>query len=186
MHTSPLQKSISKVFPNDAAAAAAEIILLLGVGMIAILLHAKLRIPMHLPGKQGVLFMALILTGKGLSRFPYAASLSGIGAASLLLIPGLGFHDPFMALNYLFLGCIIDLAAGFTSKFKSSTWIVAIACGACWIFIPLFRLAMSLIVAMPQGAFRSGILYPLFTHLVFGIAGGLVAAGILSLTIKKS
>ena len=51
---------------------------------------------------------------------------------------------------------------------------------------PLFRLAMSLIVAMPQGAFRSGILYPLFTHLVFGIAGGLVAAGILSLTIKKS
>jgi hypothetical protein len=91
-----------------------------------------------------------------------------------------------MALNYLFLGCIIDLAAGFTSKFKSSTWIVAIACGACWIFIPLFRLAMSLIVAMPQGAFRSGILYPLFTHLVFGIAGGLVAAGILSLTIKKS
>ncbi len=186
MHISPLQKTISRVFPNRTVASAAEVIFLLGIGMLAVVLHTRLRMPMHLPGRQGVLFMALILTSKGLSRYPFAASLSGIGAATLLLIPGLGFHDPFIAINYLFLGCIIDLVGGFTTNFTSGRWLVAILCGACWMFIPLFRLAMSLLVEMPMGAFRSGYFYPFFTHLMFGIAGGLIAAGLLTLADKKS
>jgi hypothetical protein len=186
MHISPLQKTISKVFPNSTVAATVEIIFLLGLGMIAIVLHARLRMPMHLPGKQGLLFMALIVTGKGLSKYPFAASLSGIGAATLLLVPGLGFHDPFMALNYLFLGCVMDVVTGFVAGFTSREWILAIVCGACWVFIPLFRLFMSLIVEMPMGAFRSGYIYPFATHLLFGIAGGAVAAGLLTLAGKKS
>jgi hypothetical protein len=44
---------------------------------------------------------------------------------------------------------------------------------------------MSLVVEMPMGAFRSGILYPFATHLLFGIAGGLVAGGLLTLADKK-
>ena len=88
MNTNLLQRTISKVFPNSTVAATVEIIFLLGLGMIAVVLHTKLRMPMHLPGKQGVLFMALIITGKGLSRFPFAASLSGIGAASPPAHPG--------------------------------------------------------------------------------------------------
>lgn len=186
MHINPLQRTISKVFPNSTVASAAEIIFLLGLGMIAIVIHAKLRMPMHLPGKQGLLFMALILTGKGLSKFPFAASLSGIGAATLLLLPGLGFQDPFMALNYLFLGCLIDAAAGIASRFTASGWLLAIVCGACWIFIPLFRLTMSMVVEMPLGAFRSGYFYPFATHLIFGVAGGLIAAGLLTMFNKKS
>ena len=186
MHTSPLQKTISKLFPNSTVASAAEIIFLLGLGMIAVILHAKLRMPMHLPGKQGLLFVALIVTGKGLSKFPFAASLSGIGAATLLLMPGLEFHDPFMALNYLFLGCLMDIVPGFFSRFTSHEWILAIVTGACWIFIPFFRLTMSFVVEMPMGAFRSGYIYPFVTHLVFGVAGGLIAAGLLTLTLKKS
>ena len=186
MHTNQLQKTISRAFPNSTVAATVEIIFLLGIGMIAVALHAKLRVPMQLPGKQGLLFMALILSAKGLSRFPFAASLSGIGAAAILLIPGLGFHDPLIALNYLFLGCLIDLVAGFTSRFTTNTWLLEIFCGACWIFIPFFRLLMSLLIDMPLGAFRNGIFYPFATHLVFGIAGSIIAAGLVTLANKKS
>jgi hypothetical protein len=186
MHTSLLQKALSKVFPNSSVAATAEIIFLLGLGMLGIVLHAKLRMPMQLPGKQGLLFVALIVTGKGLSRFPYAATLSGIGAATLLLIPGLGFHDPFIALNYLFLGCIMDFVTGFASKFTSRIWILAILCGACWIFIPLFRLILSVLLDVPQNSFRFGIFYPFMTHFIFGLAGGLIAAGLLTLADKNS
>lgn len=186
MHTNPLQKTLSRAFPNSAAASAVEIIFLLGLGMLAVVLHAKLRMPMQLPGKQGLLFMVLIVTGKGLSKFPFAASLSGIGAATMLLIPGLGFHDPFMALNYLFLGCLMDLIPGFISQFTSRVWLLAIIAGACWIFIPFFRLAMSCVVEMPMGSFRNGYLYPFVTHLAFGVAGGLIAAGLLTLAGKKS
>lgn len=186
MRTSLLQKSISKVFPNDTVASVAEVIFLLGIGMLGIVLHAKLRIPMHLPGKQGILFVALIVAGKGLSKFPYAGTISGIGAATLLLIPGLGFHDPFISIVYLFLGFIMDLCTGFASRFTSRQWIIAIVCGACWVFIPLFRFCLSLIVDMPLNAFRSGFVYPFATHLLFGIIGGLIAASVLSFAGKKS
>lgn len=185
MTTGLLQKSISKVFPNNTVATLFEVLFLLGIGMLAIVLHSKLRLPMHLPGKQGLLFVALIVAGKGMSRFPYAATISGIGAATMLLMPGLGFHDPFMAVIYLFLGFIMDLATGLASRFTSRQWILGIVCGACWVFIPLFRLTLSLFVAMPAGAFRSGYIYPFATHLLFGIAGGLIAAGLLTVISKK-
>lgn len=186
MPTSLLQKSISRVFPNNTFATFIEVLFLLGIGMLGILLHAKLRMPMHMPGRQGLLFVAIIVMGKGMSRFSYAATISGIGAATLLLIPGLGFHDPFMAVIYMFLGILMDGASGFVSRLTSRQWILAVVCGACWVFIPLFRLMLSLVVDMPLGAFRSGYFYPVATHLLFGIAGGLIAAGILSLTGKKS
>ena len=186
MNTSPLQKTISKVFPNSTVAAAVEILFLLGLGMIAVVLHAKLRMPMHLPGKQGLLFMALIVTGKGLSKFPYAASVSTIGSALVLLIPGLGFHDPFMAINYLLLGSVMDIVTGFSARFTSKAWLLSLLCGACWIFIPLFRLGMSFMVDMPLNAFRSGIAYPFITHLVFGMSGGLIAGGLLTFLGKKT
>jgi hypothetical protein len=186
MTTGLLQKSISRVFPNNRIASLVEVLFLLGIGMLAIVLHSKFRLPMHLPGKQGLLFVALIVAGKGLSRFPYAATISGIGAASLLLLPGLGFHDPFIAVIYLFLGLVMDIFTGFASRFTSRQWILAIVCGACWVFIPLFRLTMSLFVEMPLGAFRSGYIYPFATHLLFGITGGLIAAGLLALAGKKS
>ncbi len=51
MSTTVLQKSISKVFPNKSFALAIEILFLLLMGALAITLHAKLRIPMHLPGR---------------------------------------------------------------------------------------------------------------------------------------
>lgn len=186
MNTSLLQRSISKVLPNRLAAATAEVILLFGIGVLAVSLHASLRMPMQLPGKQGLLFMTLILTARGMSRFPFAGSITGIGAATTLLLPGLGFHDPFMALNYLLLGCIIDVASGFISRFTNKTWMITLLCGACWLFIPLFRLFMSLFADIPLGMFRNGYLYPFMTYLLFGIAGGAISAGILTLSSKKS
>ena len=186
MNTSLLQKTISKAFPNKTAADAVEVLFLIGLGMLAVALHAKLRLPMQLPGKQGVLFMALILTGKGMSKFPYAGSLSGIGAATMLLVPGLGFHDPFMAIQYLFLGCIIDVVAGLITRNTERMWLVAIACGACWMLIPFFRLTLSVFVDIPMGSFRNGYLFPFVTHLLFGMTGGAIAAGLLALSNRKS
>jgi hypothetical protein len=185
MNTNLLQKTISRAFPNDLAARAAEIIFLLAVGMVAVVLHSKLRFPMHLPGKQGLLFMALVISAKGLSGKPYAASLTCIGSATLLLMPGLGFHDPFMAVNYILVGGAMDAVYAFVSTRTSRLWIIAGATGLCWVLIPAFRLAMSYFVTMPMGAFRSGIAYPFFTHLAFGLAGGFVAAGLLGLLERK-
>jgi len=149
--------------------------------MIAIALHSKLRVPMHLPGKQGVIFVALVVTGRGLSRLPFAASITCTGSALLLLTNWLGFHDPFISVTYILLGGLMDLIFRVSSKFSERTWVLAIASGIAWMFIPLFRLFLSLFVAIPMNSFSSGIAYPFITHLVFGFTGGLIGAGILSL-----
>jgi hypothetical protein len=181
MNTSPLQRSLSKVFPNKTIATAAEVIFLLLLGMFAIALHSKLRIPMHLPGKQGILFVALVVTGRGLSRLPFAASITCAGSSLLLLTSWLGFHDPFIAITYILLGGLMDLIYNFSHRYSERPWILALASGFAWMFIPLFRLFLSLFVAIPMNSFSSGIAYPFLTHLLFGFSGGLIGAGILSL-----
>lgn len=186
MNTNLLQKTISKAFPNDLAAKTAEILFLVAVGMVAVVLHSKLRFPMHLPGKQGLLFMVLIVTSRAMSGRPFAASIACFGSAVVLLMPGLGFHDPFMAVNYIILGGMMDLVYTFMSKLTTKLWIIAGATGLCWVLIPSFRLMMSLWVTMPMGAFRSGIAFPFVSHLIFGLVGGLLSAGLLGLMQKHS
>ncbi len=186
MSTNLLQKTISRAFPGDFATKAAEFIFLLSVGMVAVILHSKLRMPMHLPGKQGVLFMMLVVSARGMSRWPFGASISCAGAAMLLLMPGPGFHDPFMAVNYILAGCMMDTVFTFMTKQTSKTWLIAGVTGLCWVLVPLIRLTISCFFTMPMGAFSNGWVYPVITHLAFGLAGGLAAAGILTLAQKNS
>ncbi|MEI7662436.1 MAG: hypothetical protein WCK34_09570 [Bacteroidota bacterium] len=186
MNTNLLQRTISRAFPGELAAKAAEVIFLLAVGMVAVVLHSRLRLPMHLPGKQGLLFVALVVTSKGMSRWPFAASISCMGAAAMLLMPGLGFRDPFMAVNYIMLGGLMDLVCSFLSKHTANRWIIAGSTGLCWVLIPCFRLVMSNFVTMPMGAFSGGMAFPFMTYLVFGLAGGLISAGLLGLMHNRS
>jgi len=57
-----------------------EVLFLIGFGLLAIILHAKLRSPLRLPGHHGLEFMALMIIGRNISRFSYASSISSIGA----------------------------------------------------------------------------------------------------------
>ncbi len=186
MNTNLLQRTISKAFPGDLASRTAEVIFMLAIGMAAVVLHSRLRFPMHLPGKQGLLFVALVVTSRGMSRWPFGASITCLGSAVMLLAPGLGFHDPFMAVNYILLGGAMDLVFTSVARLTSRAWIIAGATGLCWVLIPVFRLGMSVFFTMPMGAFSSGIAFPFATHLVFGLAGGLIAAGVISLLKKRS
>jgi len=186
MNTNLLQRTISRAFPGELAARVTEVIFLLSAGMVAVLLHSRLRFPMHLPGKQGLLFVAIIVTSRGLSRWPFATSIACLGSATLLLMPGLGFHDPFMAVNYILMGGLMDFVYKQISGTTSRIWIITGATGLCWVLIPLFRLAVSPFAVVPMGAFSSGIAFPVITHLAFGLAGGLLSAGLLGLLNKKS
>ncbi|MEI6683061.1 MAG: hypothetical protein WCO44_10565 [Bacteroidota bacterium] len=186
MNTNLLQRTISRAFPGELAARATEVIFLFSVGIVAVLLHSKLRFPMHLPGKQGLLFVALVITSRGLSRWPFATSIACLGSATLLLMPGLGFHDPFMAVNYILMGGLMDVVFTQASRITPRIWIITGATGLCWVLIPLFRLAVSPFAVVPMGAFSSGIAFPIMTHLAFGLAGGLLSAGLLGLLNKGS
>jgi len=180
-----LQRNLSKVFPNKLAVSAAEIFLLLLAGAIAITLHSRLRMPLHIPGRQGLFFIAIIMAASYFSKYSFAASVSCFGAAILLYFNMLGYNDPFMPLVYMVVGVIIDVLTRVSSKISKSIFILAMAAGLGWASIPLIRMALSLLTGFPFHSLASGLLFPVFTHFVSGYAGAVVGLS-LSILVTKN
>jgi hypothetical protein len=173
-----LQRNISRVFPNKLLANAVEILFLFLMGAVAMLIHAKLRIPMHLPGKSGLMFMIIVVMARSSSKFSFGASLTCLGGASLLLLTNLGFDDPFMPLVYIALGIIMDILFGLTTLIKNNVALIALAAGISWMFIPIIRSLLFFVTGFPYESLMGGMIVPLITHFIFGLSGGLIGAGL--------
>lgn len=176
-------RTISRAFPIKLLTDFTEIILLAGIGAAGVLIHAYLRMPMKLPGHHGVIYMALLLSGRLISNKKFASSFSSIGAAVMLLIP-LGFKDPFIPVIYLFPGYLVDICYN-TFAANKKVFLLAIVCGLAYMTIPITRIFITLVTGFPYGSFATGFLYPLFTHFAFGLVGGLIPSGIHFFTRKK-
>ncbi len=183
MNTLSSPKTVSKAFPTNVIITLAEIILLFGIGALGVFLHAKFRFPLRLPGHWGLVYMALVFSGRLFSKKPYASSLSSIGAASMLLLP-LGFKDPFMPVLYVLPGFLVDIFYNVFSNKNKHFVFVALLAGLAYMTIPLFRLVISMVNGFVYGSFISGYIYPFIMHFVFGACGGLAALGIF-LFIRK-
>lgn len=170
------QKNISKVLPNKKAQTISEVFFLFLLGMLAVTLHAKLRIPMHLPGKQGILFMFILISGRLISSFKYPSMISAFGASSLLLLNVLGFGDPFLAGIYLLLGFSVDFFLNISKSLNSKAIFIGFISGISYMIIPITRFLMSSISGFYYNSFSSGIAFPVFTHFCFGFIGGLIAS----------
>jgi len=179
-----LQRNLSKVFPNKLAASIAEGTLLIMLGAFAALLHSWLRVPLHLPGRQGLIFMAIIIVGKSLSEFRFASSLSCLSAAGILWINFLGFHDIFMPLNYLILGFVLDVLFLLPLK-KPFIFIISLFGGLAWMVLPLLKLIEMQLTGIPEGAFATGLLYPFATHFLFGFCGVLLGFSMVRIFQKE-
>lgn len=187
MNSKSYQESISKTFRVKLALKIAEILLLILIGVVGVLLHAKFRIPLKLPGHWGLVYMALLLSGRMFSNIKFAGSLSSIGASLMLLFP-LGFKDPLMPLLFLIPGFLIDIYhnAFIKIKIKINFILLGIVCGLAYATIPALRIVFSLTTGWFYGSFVNGYIYPLVLHFVFGALGGMVAMGIFYLIkIKK-
>ncbi len=177
MNGKSFPKITSKAYPVNLSYGIAEYILLAGIGALGVLIHAYLRIPMRLPGHQGIIYMALLLSGKLISKKDYASSLSSIGAASMLLIP-LGFKDPYMPVIYLFPGFIVDVLFYIFRKFQTKIVFLAVICGLAYMTIPVTRIVITSVTGFQYGSLAGGIAYPFILHFIFGATGGLIASGI--------
>jgi hypothetical protein len=176
INTGVLQKSLLKVLPNKTFATIVEVLFLFLIGMLAVTLHAKLRMPMKLPGKQGVLFMFLLISAYSFSRFRFATLISCAGASILLFANVLAFDDPFMAIEYLLLGCVMDMLLNGIPKLQAKIWYVALVCGISWMIIPLSREIIHLTTGYFYPSLMTGLLFPVSTHFAAGFTGGLIGA----------
>ena len=181
-----LQKSVSAPSLSGNIPLVLEYAILFGIGAIAILLHSRLRTPLNIPGHHGLEFMARLMAGRVASRLPWASSVSSLGIGLILLFPAFGFKDPFMGINYMFPGILIDVLYAFTRRWKWSMVILALISGLAYAMIPLSRLFIHFVSGFPYGAFaRHGYFIPFAGFFVFGLAGGFAGAGITSSILKK-
>lgn len=176
-----LQKNISERFHSPALSYVLEAILLLGLGMLAITLHAKWRYPLNIPGHHGMEFMAILMLGRSLSRFRFASGISSLGIGVLLLFPVFGFSDPMMGFNYMLPGFALDLLYSRMTGIRKMWPRAALVAGAAYLLIPASRLAMMFIAGFPYAVFlKHGFIVPLLSFFIFGAMGGLIGSGVSS------
>ena len=156
-----------------------EIALLVGSGALVVALHQAFRFPMQLPGRHGLEWMAILVVARAVSRQRWAGTLNGVGAAAVSLLPVWGVaDDPFMPLIYFLPGLLADLVWMALPKWQANIAFLALLAGLAHATKPLSRFVINLVTGWPYGSLLNGVLYPLATHILFGIVGGLIGAGV--------
>jgi len=179
------QKSISVLSHSSVYGHVAEYVILFGIGILAILLHARLRTPLNIPGHHGLEFMALLMAGRVASNIKWASSVSSLGIGFILLFPVFGFKDPFMGFNYMLPGLFIDVFYNLTRNLKWQMLILSLIAGLAYFTIPLSRLFIHALTGYPYSSFlKFGYFVPVVNYFLFGLAGGFFGAGIM-LAIKS-
>ena len=149
-------------------------LLLLTMGAFATLVQAGLRFPLHIPGHQGLIWMAILVYARMNSSYRFSAVICSVGAASVS--PFLGFHDPFAAFSFILSGLALDL--GFITFAPKRLGMVALIGAVVFLAQPLLQ---SLIMSTPNALFHTanfGLPYLLLTHLAFGFTGSLIGLGL--------
>jgi len=189
------QKSLLRASQtNLSTAKILEITLLFLAGILAIVLHERLRNPINIPGHHGIEFMAIILAVRLTSKMKWAASISALGIGIFILFPVLGFKDPMMGFNYMLPCFFMDLAYNFvpTKKYRNlilvfaaGLGILVFAAGLGYMLIPFSRLLVTLSTGYPYSSFlKHGFVTPVVTFMLFGILGGLLGTGIFNIEKK--
>jgi len=159
---------------HDASALAAHLrrrstLVLFAAGIAAALIHAATRFPLHLPGHQGIEWMALLMLARMASRYRWAATIAAAGAAAAA--PFLGFHDPLASIAYLLPGVVLDLAA----LVSAGNLLVMIA-GAALGYTA--HPALDWLLLQATGTQFGPAQAAFVSHLIFGLAGALLGAGL--------
>jgi hypothetical protein len=156
---------------------AGRLLWLLSLGVTVAALEQAFRWPLQMPGHHGIEAMALLLLGRLSCSSPWSATI--VGASAAVAAPALGAdHGPLMPLFYLLPGAILDLGYRLRPKLGvlgTMVLYLPLVAALAWTAKPVVRVAANLAFGMQFGSLRSGPVYPIVTHLLFGFVGGLVA-----------
>ncbi|MDE2331628.1 MAG: hypothetical protein KGK16_12720 [Bradyrhizobium sp.] len=140
-------------------------------GWLVWAVDAWLRLPLHLPGWRGLIVMAILVAARGVTGLPWAATAAVCSAAVIGFVAGdIGPHG---VLIYLVPGLIIDAFGLLGPAWRNSAWRIGLSAGVA-------NAAKFIgVLAFGAGFHGVGMLLPLSSHFVFGLAGGALAAVVL-------
>ena len=172
-HGGSLINRLSRLYRTSAAT---ETLFLVLLGVVGVTLHAYLRLPIKVPGHNGLLWIALLMVGRLVSRRRWAASISSTSAAAISLLPVMGFKDPLDTITLLIPGIVIDLGFMVSPRIVVSLLALALVGAFAHATKPIAKLLVSVGTGFPYPSLIAGILYPLSLHALFGAAGAILAA----------
>jgi hypothetical protein len=147
---------------------------LLALGVAVAALETAFRWPLQMPGHHGIEAMALLMLARLSCSTPWSATIAGASAA--VAVPALGAdHGPLMPLFYLVPGLVLDLGYRLRPGVNGLVLYLPVVAAIAWTSKPVVRVIANLTMGMQFGSLRSGPVYPILTHLLFGFVGGLVA-----------
>lgn len=180
---SMFQKNTSRVFQISNIRDWVFVTILLILGVAAVVLHIRMKTPLHIPGHHGLDFMMLFMAGKAFTRFRYSMTISAFGASAFAMLPILSFGNPFMPLTFLLPGIIADLML---NKNKTKNYFfIALAGGLAYASIPLCRQFIMMATGFPFGSLLLGLFYPFVMHFVFGALGSVIGYALIKKNIKN-
>jgi hypothetical protein len=146
--------------------------LIFGAGMLAVVSHEVFRWPMKLPGRHGLELMAILLFVRCASGERYAATLAALGGALVVFVAqhNAGIDATIMLLQGLALDGLYNALAG-------RVWMIyllPVVAGLVHTIKPLVKMLYQAGLGIPSGSLVFGLGYPMTTHFVFGLVGGLV------------
>jgi hypothetical protein len=170
------QRNTSKESAINTSTIVLELLMLLLFGFAVAFLRARLRIPLHMPGHHGVEVMFLIVLARLISRLPISSTITTMGAAGCMLIPGLGYTDPFLPVIFICFGLFLDWAFKLFPKLQLNILFILLISGLAYSFIPLSRFVIVAFTHFPYDSIlRGGFALNLLSHFCFGSLGGFIA-----------
>lgn len=174
------QKNISKVFQTNTLSLVLEILFLFVLGISAIVLRSYLRIPLGIPGRHGLEFMALIMIGRRISKIPFASVIAMLGATTFMFVPFIGIKDPFLPVIYMIMAMVLDLLYFAFRNPANRLAILTLIGGLTYMVIPLSRILLFFSAGIVERSFlKHGFVIPVASHFAFGAAGALLGAGLI-------
>lgn len=145
--------------------------LILLSGMLAMWLHQHFRFGLDLPGRQGLMLMAILVFVRCSTPYHYSATLAGVGGFFGALIFR---NNPEAAAILLVQGVALDGVYYQLKKYAVSLYLLPLAVGVIHMAKPLIKLGLTLGFATGTDSFHHGLAYPFITHFLFGSCGALI------------
>lgn len=143
-----------------------------GLGALGVVLHALVRVPLHLPGHHGLEWMALLAFGRmGIGRRWFASGV-GTAAAGLSYLPLWGLHSLLAPLGYLVSAVLFDVICNVAPARAPRLMVLAVSAGLAFAAVG----AITFYAGVHVWSGHPGLVVWLWAHAAFGLVGAVIGA----------
>jgi hypothetical protein len=154
-----------------------ELLLLALFAALVVVGNVALRLPVKMPGHSGLVWMAVLVTARGVVPKLGAASTVGVLSGVLAAFMGVGDKGGLDTLvSYAAAGGAVDLVVALGPAGAVTAAIAGLAGNLAKLGV---KVLLELWIGIPTGFLVVGRTFPAATHAVFGLAGGYVGALVL-------